>query len=70
MERTRTEIDSIVRRLDRNREAMLATEELARDRRGLALRDMALRPFRRVARRLRIALTAQLTAAAAERAPR
>ena len=59
MERSRTEIDATVRRRDRGREAALAAEELARDQRGLALRDMALRPFRRAARRIWATLTPQ-----------
>jgi len=60
MERSRIEIDRQVR--DRRRERTMAfrTAELRRDRRGLALRDMALRPFRRTLRAAWLVMLDQL----------
>ena len=60
MERSRIQIDQAVRANARTRWAALAADEFARDRRGLALRDMALRPFRRALRGLWIVATPHL----------
>jgi hypothetical protein len=68
MERSRIQIDQAVRANTRARWAALAADESARDRRGLALRDMALRPFRRALRGLWIVATPHLDARAADRA--
>lgn len=60
MERSRIQIDQAVRANVRTRWAALAADELARDARGLALRDMALRPLRRALRGFWIVMTPHL----------
>ena len=60
MERSRIEIDRLVRDRSRARAIAYETDEQRRDRRGLALRDMALRPFRRTLRAAWLVMLDQL----------